>query len=110
MTGLPDSHQIFDALGDPTRQRLVDWLVQEGSGTATAFADRLPISRQAVSRHLSELERAGLVRSQKIGREAVFRPEPATLDIAVAWLVERSRQWSDTLESLARHVEEADPE
>ncbi len=110
MTSVPDTHEIFDALGDPTRQRLVDWLVSEGSGTATGFADRLPMSRQAVSRHLSELERAGLVRSQKVGRESVFRPELSTLDIAKAWLEDRSRQWADTLESLARHVEGPGPE
>ena len=105
---LPESHNVFGALGDPTRQQLIDWMVAEGSGTATEFASRLPITRQAVARHLGELERAGLAVSEKVGRESIYRPTTDTLDVAIEWLAERSSRWASTLEELARHVEDDD--
>ena len=102
---LPRSHVVFGALGDPTRQQLIDWMVAEGSGTATVFASRLPISRQAVGKHLAELERAGLTVSEKVGRESIYRPTTETMRVAIEWLAERSSRWESTLERLARHVE-----
>ena len=63
---------MFAALADPTRRQLVDWLAEEGSGTATGFANRLPMTRQAVARHLQELELAEIVASEKSGRETRF--------------------------------------
>ena len=62
---------VFAALSDPTRRQLLEWLDDEVA-TATSFAQRLPISRQAVSKHLSELSSAGLVSSRRAGRETLF--------------------------------------
>ncbi len=96
---------VFAALSDPTRRRLVDWLSEEGSGTATGFAARLTISRQAVSRHLNELEQAGLVRSERVGRETRYSLEPEPLSEAAGWLTKRSDAWDRTLGRLKEHVE-----
>ena len=100
--GDPD---VFSALADPTRRQLVDWLAEEGSGTATRFAGRLPMSRQAVARHLQELEKAGVVRSERSGRETKFRLETEPLSDAAEWLGARATAWDRTLARLREHVE-----
>jgi DNA-binding transcriptional ArsR family regulator len=101
-----DSTGVFAALSDPTRQQLIEWLSVEPVGTATGFAARLPISRQAISRHLSELEEAGLVTSSKVGRETRYSLETAAMQEAVDWLTTRARRWDNALERLQRHVEQ----
>ena len=100
------THRIFWALGDETRQALLDWLVAEGKGTATELSGRLPISRQAVSRHLGEMEAAGLLSSEHVGRETIFRPSPNAFDVALTWLSRRARMWDSTLQRLKSHAEE----
>lgn len=97
---------VFAALGDPTRRQIVDWLVSEGSGTATGFAQRLPISRQAVAKHLKELEEAGVVASNRIGRETRFSLKPGKLHEAAGWLESRAAAWDRTLGRLERHLAE----
>jgi len=66
-----DSHaqRVFLALADPTRRLLLQHLCEEGSGTAASFATRLPITRQAITKHLVTLEQAGLVTVHEMGRE-----------------------------------------
>lgn len=95
-----DAGSVFSALADPTRRQIVEWLSAEGTGTATELASRLPISRQAVTRHLSELERAGVVVSVKSGRERLYRFEAAPLADAQRWLSDRTSRWDRTLERL----------
>ncbi len=87
---MPESPSVFAALSDPTRRVLVEWLASEESGTATGFSARLPISRQAVARHLQELERAGLVRSERAGRETRFSLNAESLTDAARWLDARA--------------------
>jgi predicted ArsR family transcriptional regulator len=84
---------------------LVDWLAEEGSGTATRFAERLPISRQAVARHLQELEKAGMVDSFRSGRETKFTLQTEALARAASWLDQRSRAWDRALKRLEQHLE-----
>ena len=96
---------VFSALSDPTRRQLVDWLAEEGRGTATAFAGRLPISRQAVARHLGELETAGVVESMRSGRETVFSLRGDSLTEAAGWLEARAVAWDQTLDRLKKHLE-----
>ncbi len=96
---------VFAALGDPTRRQIVDWLAAEGSGTATVFAERLPISRQAVSKHLKELEDAGVVESTRLGRETRFSLVSHSLEDAAGWLESRAKAWDATLDRLTRHIE-----
>lgn len=96
---------VFSALADPTRRKLVDWLAEEGSGTATGFADRLPMSRQAVARHLQELQRAHIVESSRSGRETRFTLRPGALTEAASWLDDRAAAWDRTLARLSAFVE-----
>lgn len=96
---------VFSALGDPTRRQLIDWLAEEGSGTATGFAQRLSISRQAVARHFHELENAGIVESFRSGRETRFTLQTEPLSAAAIWLEQRSRAWDKTLKRLEQHLE-----
>jgi len=60
---------LWSAIGDPTRRQLVDLLLAEGGGTATTLSGRLPVTRQAVAKHLGVLDRAGLVHATPSGRE-----------------------------------------
>ncbi len=81
---MPD---VFAALSDPTRRSLLDTVAQRGDGvTATELAASLPISRQAVTKHLAVLASAGLVSSSRAGRETRYRPTTAPLDEAGAWI------------------------
>lgn len=98
-------NEVFAALADPTRRQLVDWLSREGSGTATAFAARLPMSRQAVAKHLKELESAGLVVARKQGRETRFSLNAGALSDASDWLERRAIAWDRTLQRLREHLE-----
>lgn len=96
---------VFSALSDATRRQMVDWLAEEGRGTATGFARRLPITRQAVARHLGELEQAGVVESTRSGRETVFALRRDSLSEAAGWLEQRASKWDRTLMRLKGHLE-----
>jgi DNA-binding transcriptional ArsR family regulator len=91
---------VFSALSDPTRRQILEWLDGGVPGTATELADRLPISRQAVTKHLKELERAGLLISEKSGRETRYSVTGHGLDTAARWIADRSAAWDDHLERL----------
>jgi len=94
------SDRVFAALSDPTRRQLLEWLDDEAA-TATAFAERLPISRQAVAKHLSELSNAGLVSSRRSGRETIFSADSDGLAPARDWLDQRAALWEARLQRLA---------
>ncbi|HJV05539.1 MAG TPA: metalloregulator ArsR/SmtB family transcription factor, partial [Actinomycetota bacterium] len=81
MTG---SGPVFEALGDPTRREVVRRLAEGGPASATRLAADLPVSRQAVAKHLAALEEAGLVTGERSGRERRFRLTPAPFSEAVA--------------------------
>jgi DNA-binding transcriptional ArsR family regulator len=102
MSGSFDS--AFSALGDPTRRQILEWLDGGVSTTATELAMRLPISRQAVSKHLGELEVAGLVVSSKQGRETRYVSNANGLAAVDRWLAEREAAWGDRLERLRSHA------
>jgi DNA-binding transcriptional ArsR family regulator len=97
---------VFAALADPTRRQLIEWLSDEGSGTATTFANRLPITRQAVTKHLRELEAVGIVTASKKGRETRYALEAQALEGAAAWLADRAAAWDTTLARLKNLVED----
>lgn len=96
---------LFAALGDPTRLRVVARLATGGPGSATALSADASVTRQAIVRHLGVLEEAGLVRSNKRGRERVWELHPTRLVDAHAYLDEVSQQWDDALGRLQRHIE-----
>ena len=79
MTAQADD-ELWSAIGDPSRRRVLDLLVRHGDVSASWLAGQVPFSRQAVSKHLAVLEQAGLVSRRKQGREVLYRVEPGRLD------------------------------
>jgi DNA-binding transcriptional ArsR family regulator len=103
----PADDQLWSAIGDPSRRRVLDLLVERGENTASVLAEQVPFTRQAVSKHLAVLEEAGLVRRRKVGREVLFRVEPARLDEATSALAEVANQWDRRLAGIKRLAEAA---
>jgi DNA-binding transcriptional ArsR family regulator len=97
---------VFAALADPTRWRLLGMLAQRGEGTATTLAAELPVSRPAVIKHLSVLDRAGLVTRQRAGREVRYRVEPARLDATARRIADLAAAWDTRLAALKALAEE----
>ncbi|GGM38074.1 ArsR/SmtB family transcription factor [Dactylosporangium sucinum] len=97
--------ELWSAVGDPTRRRMLDLLLAEGSGTATSLAERLPVTRQAVAKHLAVLDRVGLVHATAAGRERQFRVDQARLARAVAQLAEVGAAWDARLQRIRRIAE-----
>ena len=95
---------VFDALSDPTRRRVVETLARGGTVTASGLAAQLPITRQAVAKHLSALRGADLVRAQRIGRETHYNLRPQPLSEAASWIQMVSAEWDDRLEALRRSL------
>jgi DNA-binding transcriptional ArsR family regulator len=98
---------LFDVLADPTRRRLLARLVTEGPDTATRLSLGLPVSRQAVVKHLQALANAGLASSERHGREVRYRATPAPLAAAVDWLMAAGAQWDRRLARLERVAQDA---
>jgi DNA-binding transcriptional ArsR family regulator len=93
---------VFAALADPTRRHLVAVLGAGGGATATGLAADLPISRQAVAKHLATLDRAGLVSRRRRGRESLFELDPRPLADAATWLTTVGAEWDSRLADLQR--------
>ena len=93
---------LWSAIGDPTRRRMVDLLLADGVGTATTLSRQMPVTRQAVAKHLAALERAGLVEPRRAGRETRYRLTPAPLEEAMAWMAEVGGAWDARLGRLER--------
>ncbi|WP_019355505.1 ArsR/SmtB family transcription factor [Streptomyces sp. AA1529] len=103
----PDAQEqavaVFAALTDPTRRALLDELARAGPATGTELARRLPISRQAVAKHLDQLAEAGLISSaEPVGRRRPYRLEPAPIRAAQLWLATLANRWDDRLSALER--------
>jgi DNA-binding transcriptional ArsR family regulator len=96
---------LWSAVGDPTRRRMLDLLLDGGSGTATSLSERLPVTRQAVAKHLVVLDRVGLVHATTAGRERQFRVDQAQLARAVAQLNEVGSAWDSRLRRIKRLAE-----
>jgi DNA-binding transcriptional ArsR family regulator len=97
--------ELWAAVADPTRRRLLDALLAHGEATATTLAGDLPVTRQAVAKHLSVLERAGLVDSRRVGREVRYAVRPERLDAASEWLARVAAEWDDRLGAIKRLAE-----
>jgi DNA-binding transcriptional ArsR family regulator len=85
--------QVFSALADPSRRHVLGFLADHGTATATELTGELPMTRQAVSKHLATLSEAGLVSSERSGRETRYR------------LTEAGAEWDGRLDALRRHLE-----
>jgi DNA-binding transcriptional ArsR family regulator len=92
---------VFAALADPTRRQVVQALARQPDLTASRLAGELPITRQAVTKHLAALDRAGLVRGRREGREQRYTLTPAPLADAMVWMATVGAQWDERLERLA---------
>jgi DNA-binding transcriptional ArsR family regulator len=98
------SAEVFAALADPTRRQVLDQLSRRGSASATELASTLPVSRQAVAKHLSLLEEAGLVAGTRAGRERRFRLTPEPLAEAASWMAAVGSVWDERLDALRARV------
>jgi DNA-binding transcriptional ArsR family regulator len=96
---------VFEALADPTRRAVVRRLAEGGPATATQLAGELPVTRQAVAKHLATLAEAGLVTSDRQGRETRFSFTPEPLADAVSWMADVGRQWDGRLQALSQYLE-----
>jgi DNA-binding transcriptional ArsR family regulator len=98
---------IFGALADPTRRAMVQTLLRDGSTSVPSLTDQLPITRQAIAKHIAALDHAGLL--ERIdpagGREVHYRLRPGALRPAAAWLAEAEVAWDARLDRLKRSVE-----
>ncbi|HEY3019261.1 MAG TPA: metalloregulator ArsR/SmtB family transcription factor [Solirubrobacteraceae bacterium] len=99
-----DVNEVFAALADPTRRTVMERLAR-GSATATEIAAALPVTRQAVAKHLAVLEDAGLVAARRAGRERRFSPTPAPLGDAISWMASVGGEWDERLAALERYVQ-----
>jgi DNA-binding transcriptional ArsR family regulator len=96
---------LWSAVGDPIRRRMLDQLLADGVGTATSLSAHLPVTRQAVTKHLVVLDRAGLVHGSTAGRERQFRVDEAQLARAVAQLADVGAAWDGRLQRIKRLAE-----
>jgi DNA-binding transcriptional ArsR family regulator len=103
-------HDVVDgvlaALADPTRRQLLDLLAAHGQATATTLAGGLPVSRQAIVKHLTVLDTAGLVSSVKIGREVRYGVRPEALDATARWMAALAADWDRRLAKIKRIAEQ----
>jgi DNA-binding transcriptional ArsR family regulator len=98
------SDALFMALADPTRRSILRAVADRGPVTATALSDALPITRQAVAKHLGLLRSAGLVVADRAGRETRFTAVGAPLEDLAAWAEQTGRRWDDRLARLRDHL------
>jgi DNA-binding transcriptional ArsR family regulator len=95
---------VFSALSDPSRRKLLETLAARESASLTELASQLPVTRQAVSKHLAALAHAGLVDSARTGRETHYSLTPQPLDDALAWMERIGDRWDERLARLREHL------
>lgn len=103
-----DLDGLFSALADPTRRAVMLRVADGGPVSASELARHLPVTRQAIARHLELLRSAGLVASERYGRETRFALTPARLDDLAAWTADVGARWDSRLD-LLRALAEGDP-
>lgn len=97
---------VFSALADPTRRAILDGVAKSGPATVSELATALPITRQAVAKHLAQLVDAGLlVADEPDGRRVRYRLRGEPVRAALAWLAVLANRWDDRLESLRAHLD-----
>ncbi|WP_405826893.1 metalloregulator ArsR/SmtB family transcription factor [Streptomyces sp. NBC_00838] len=101
---------VLVALADPTRRQLLELLAAQGEVTATTLAAQLPVSRQAVVKHLAVLDAAGLVSGGRVGREVRYAVRPAALDATARWMAALAVDWDRRLANIKRVAEAGTPD
>jgi DNA-binding transcriptional ArsR family regulator len=102
-----DDEQLWAAVAEPSRRRVLDVILAHGEATPTMLARELPFTRQAVSKHLVVLDRAGLVEARRRGREVLYIVEPARLAAAAQAMTRVASQWDLRLKAIKRIAEAA---
>ena len=101
------AEQVFAALADPTRRSILAALAEGGPATATDLAGRLPISRQAIAKHLALLTDARLVTAEPGERRRVrYRVRSAPMQVAQQFLAALARDWDGPLDALRTHLDQ----
>ena len=98
---------VFQALADPSRRFVIETLAGRGSATATELAAELPVTRQAVAKHLGTLRAAELVEPTRSGREIRYRLRPEPLGDALDWMERVGADWDARLAALRQHLDDS---
>jgi DNA-binding transcriptional ArsR family regulator len=96
---------LFSALADPTRRDVIRRLSREGPASASHLSRQVPVTRQAVAKHLRALADAGLVTAERKGRENMFRLSPEPLAEAMSWMAAAGAEWDRRLQTLRERLE-----
>jgi DNA-binding transcriptional ArsR family regulator len=100
---------VFAALADPNRRYVLEALAQRDTATATELAAEMPVTRQAVAKHLAALNEAGLVESRREGRETRYELTPGPLATAMDWMAGVGAEWDSRLAKLTKHLTGGSP-
>jgi ArsR family transcriptional regulator, cadmium/lead-responsive transcriptional repressor len=107
MSDQPVDDDLWEAMADPTRRKLLDLLVARGQATATTLTAEMPVSRQAISKHLLLLQRVGLIDGHREGREVRYQVREKRLAEATDALAEVANRWDRRLRAIKRLAEQA---
>ena len=110
ITAVAEDDALWAAVADPTRRRVLDALLEQGEATTTTLADGLPVTRQAVAKHLVVLNRVGLVAGRRNGREVRYTVRPRRLDDATEAMARVASEWDRRLARIKRLAESAQAE
>jgi len=102
---MSDPQPLLAALADPTRRALFERLNSRGPASASKLATEMPVSRQAIAKHLSHLDSVGLVDRHEEGRQVVYSARVTPLGEVTSWLEDVGRDWDLRLERLKRTFE-----
>jgi len=102
-----EDDDLWEAIADPTRRKLLDLLVARGQATATTLTAEMPVSRQAISKHLSILQRVGLIDGHRQGREVRYEVREQRLAEATGALSEVANRWDRRLQAIKHLAEQA---
>lgn len=109
-TVLDEEDALWAAVADPTRRRVLDALLEEGEASTTTLAEGMPVTRQAVAKHLAVLNRVGLVAGRRRGREVRYAVRPERLDDAAEAMACVAAQWDRRLARIKRLAESVQAE
>jgi DNA-binding transcriptional ArsR family regulator len=101
----PTADELWSAIADPTRRRVLDVLLDRGEASATVVSAQLPVTRQAVTKHLAVLDRAGLVEGRRSGREVRYAVRPQPLRSAARSMAQVAADWDARLSAIKRIAE-----
>jgi len=109
-TAITEDDALWTAVADPTRRRVLDVLLEHGEASTTMLAEGLPVTRQAVAKHLAVLTRVGLVAGRRRGREVRYAVRAERLDQAAEAMARVAAQWDGRLARIKRLAESIEAE